>query len=305
LLHFAVVMERVHLIILSLLLYITLSTSKPPEGVRVPCIAVEGIDPLVEEDFDFRVPNWENSTVIYASENYNLPPMNGVYTYHYSFCDGINVYMGNIPQNPNNVFGWSYGVLSRFIAHDIDPRNASHEYSAFHQFTQVFSYGDSGAPCSEALPRSATVNVWCGLEKANCSQVVGAGDHCLNGETNPGFCLCLIQYPSNLCGGLLLHVLSNKCPHGRAKPIEPPSNPPDVSRVVGITFAFLGVFIMVSIIGGYIYNFTVHSKRGCQAIPFYDTCTGKKDDPTYVVNTGTSDTVTPPSGGSSSGYGSI
>jgi len=290
-----------------------LSTSKPPDGIRVPCVGVEGIDPLVEEDYDFRVPNWENSIVSYAYEVNGLPPMEGEYTFHYSFCNEINVYMGNV-QNPNNVFGWSYGALTTFKAYDVNPPlNASHEYAAFHQFTQIYTYGDSGSPCSDR-PRTASVMIYCGMDKANCSQVKieGVGDRCLNGETNPGFCLCFVQYQGDVCNGLILHLLSNRCPHGKAKPITPDVPPPtDVSRVVGITFACLGVFIMVSIIGGYIYNFTVHSKRGCQAIPFYDTCTGKKEVVAYTAgsdpttNVTPTDVTPPPSGGSSSGYGSI
>jgi len=305
-------MERVYLVFLSLLLYITLSASVLPPGQNaIPCVAVEAVDDLIHEDFDFRIQEWEKTNVSVVSNAYNLPPMSGPYTYHYSFCNSLNIYMGDNIQDPKNVFGWSFGVLTSFVAYDINPGNASHEFAAFMQFTQIYDFGDAGSPCTEEIPRSATINIYCGIERANCTQVPGnIGAQCLNpgGVTTPGFCLCSIHYNASvgLCKGLTLNLLSNKCPHGRAIGSDGSGNPQDVSRMVGIAFAFLGVFIMVAIIGGYIYNFTVHSKRGCQAIPFYDTCTGKKAEPTYTSSPPTSD-VLPPSVPvtTPSGYGSI
>jgi len=272
-----------------------------------PCIAEEILNPYNEEEWDFRIPFWENSTVSTASPDYNIIPMNGTWTYEYSFCKGPLVYMGD-HVTTTQTLGWSFGSLRSFIGLNVSPRINSTEYSAYVEFTQQFLQGDAGSPCTDDIPRSSFVNVWCGGGKANCTQVPGSkGAACIStpDSTNPGFCLCSVQYNTTfgICNGLTLNVLSNKCPrsHDVQIPIPAPLIP-EGSRSVGIAFAILAVIIVVACIAGYIYNFTVHAKRGCQAIPFYDTCTGQKDVPYYVPSTTTPTSKVPVTG---TGYGAI
>jgi len=267
---------------------------------------VEVLSSDAEEDWDFRIPYWENHTITIVSSEYNLAPMTGEYTFVYDFCNSLNIYMGNYEQN-KNTFGWAFGTLTEFIGYDVipvipsptpsaptqapssqGPRDDFHEYTAYLEFSQSFLQGDAGAPCTDDIPRSGTINIYCGLAKANCTQVPGnKGAACINanGTTNPGFCICSIQYNATIgiCSGLTINLLSNKCPPGKAVPIPVPAAlVPDSSRSVGIAFAIMAAIIVVALFAGYIYNFTVHAKRGCQAVPFYDTCTGKRDAPSYT-----------------------
>jgi len=258
-------------------------------NTQPPCVAVEFLSPYNEEEWDFRIPFWENSTVSTASPDYNIIPyMNGTWTYAYSFCKSVIVYMGdNVPTT--QTLGWSFGTLTSFFGLNVSPRINSTEYSAYIEFIQIFLQGDAGSPCTDDIPRSATVNVWCGGGKANCTQVLGnKGAACISASdmTNPGFCLCSVQYNTTfgICSGLTLNLLSNKCPKSYDVEIPAPAPiRPEGSRSVGIAFAILAVIVVVACIGGYIYNFTVHAKRGCQAIPFYDTCTGQRDVPYYTL----------------------
>jgi len=249
--------------------------------------------------------------------------MSNDYTYEFSFCNGFNVYIGDT--TGGNAFGWSFGSMLSFVGYDIVPdvppspplaphtavRDEHHEYNAYLEFSQYFVDGDSGAPCTADIGRSATVNIYCGLSKANCTQVLGnTGPECLNANpsTNPGFCLCSIVYNKTvgLCRGLEINLLSNKCPPSRAVPINPPSpNNDQGSRAVGIAFSALAVLILVPMLGGYIYNITVHAKRGCQAVPFYDTCTGRKAVPDYSGNSSEQPAKITPIAKAPGGYGSI
>jgi len=265
-------------------------------SLDIPCVAVELLTIDTEEDWDFRIPFWENSTVAVVSSEYNIGPMNGVYTFEYSFCNNIYLYIGNQTQD-KNTFGWSFGYLSSFLSHRVTPTNPTpspvvDQYAAYKGFTQEYLEGDAGAPCTKDIPRSASVNIYCGAGKANCTQVQGSkGAACINfpAKTDPGFCLCSVEYniTYGVCGGLVLNLLSNKCPIGKNVqiPVPAPGNPDNSSRSVGIVFAVLAVIVVVVCICGYIYNFTVHAKRGCQAVPFYDTCTGQADKPAYIPPT--------------------
>jgi len=262
------------------------------------CIATEYLDQYFTEQWDFRLEAWEGKTFSFVSSEYNVPPMSGAYRYQISFCNSINVYIGN---QTSGSLGWSFGTMEYFTGVDVSPPippshpvsaptvDPIHEYAAFKEFVQVFSYGDNGAPC-DYQPRSATVNIYCGLSKANCTQVPGnKGAACLDGsDTHNGFCLCGIQYNTTfgVCTGLNLNILSNACPSSVTIPSgAPPPHPPteSVQNGVGIAFGVLAVLLVACILGGYVYNFVVHHKRGCAAFPFYDTCTGKKVDPTYQV----------------------
>jgi len=285
-------------ILVLFVLYITSVTSAPIP--KKPCFAYEILDDQIEEEWDFRLPYWENVTISYSSAEYNVPPyMSGVYTYRFTFCDSISVYMGI--SNPSQSFGWSFGSMSYFVAYDITPKNgSSHEYAAFLEFSQYYSNGDTGSPCTPQSPRSATVNLYCGLDKANCTQIPGnKGPQCIDGGiTKPGFCLCSVNYNASrgLCSGLEFNILSNNCTKGVGYPIVGPSPNAIPQSHVGIAVAVIVSLIFLCCIFGFIYNTTVHGKRGCQAIPFYDACTSNKQRAPY-------DTVPVPSSSSTGVYG--
>jgi len=317
-------MEHIQLIFVLLLVCTAFVVSLPHPAI--PCIATELVDTNLEEDWDFRIPFWENFTVSFATAAQNILPMTGIYTYEYSFCNSMYVYIGDHPGNSG--FGWSYGSMLAFdgynVVPDIPPAPPSapsvvppddHIYRAYKVFSQIFVDGDAGAPCTADIGREATIDIYCGLSKANCTQVPPyTGANCLNTNSTistDGFCLCSIQYNSTfgICRGLTISLLSNKCPPSRVKPIITPPPPflEEGSRAVGIAFAVLAVFIFVAMLGGYVYNISVHAKRGCQAVPFYDTCTGRKDPTNY---TGQPDqpavvSLTPVSKPLPGGYGSI
>jgi len=312
-------MKRVQLIFVFLLVCTAFVTSQPHPDV--PCIAVEIVDNNLEEDWDFRIPSWENYTVTYTSSDYNIPPMSGVYTFEYSFCSGLNIYIGNTAGG--TAFGWTFGSMLAFVGYDVtpdvplppspsSPPNNDHVYRAYQEFSQYFVDGDGGAPCTADIGRSAAVNIFCGLSKANCTQIPGnTGPACLNAlpTTGPGFCLCSIQYNKTvgLCRGLVLNLLSNQCPPSRAVYVPTPNSPniDQGSRAVGIAFSALAVIFLVAMIGGYIYNITVHAKRGCQAVPFYDTCSGRRDVPVYTGQPGEQPAKITPIAKPPGGYGSI
>jgi len=275
-----------------------------------PCVAIEALDDGIKENWDFRIPHWYNVTVSFSTSDYNIEMMSGIYTYEYTFCESLNIYIGN---SSKNQLGWSFGSLSTFVAYDArpddnpsPPASRPGDYTAFREFTQYFIDGDYGAPCSSNRSRTAIVNVYCGIGEANCTQVPGnKGAHCLDSPstTYPGFCLCGIEYNTTygICSGLTLNLLSNLCPSSKVVPMDPLhpySN--EVSRSIGIAFAVIGVLIIVAMIGGYIYNCTVHSKTGCQAVPFYDTCTGQKEIPNYSSPPPTTTPATPVYGSFSS-----
>jgi len=283
------------LFVLLLLCLVVVNSSIEP----IPCYATEYLDQYFMELWDFTSEAWKGKTFSYVSSDYNVPPMAGNYRFQITFCDNIHVYIGD---QTSGALGWSYGTMEFFAGMDVTPPIPSHptaptttptskedfEYSAFKEFVQVYSNGDSGAPC-ENEERSAVVNIYCGIAKANCTQVPGnKGAECLDGgDTHNGFCLCGIQYNTTVgvCTGLALNILSNSCPNSVTIPTTTPLPSPSESTQegVGIAFGVLAVLLIVCIIGGYVYNFTVHNKRGCTAFPFYDTCTGKKVDPTYQV----------------------
>jgi len=288
------------------ILYISSVTSASP---KFSCVAYEFLDEQIEEEWDFRIHGWENFTVSISSSEHNIPPyMSGVYTYRFSFCDSVVVYMGNGTQNQS--FGWSFGSMSYFAAYDVAPKPPSthtedpiHEYNAYHEFSQFFGNGDTGSPCSPQNPRSAVVNIYCGLDKANCTQVpFNKGPACIDGgTTKPGFCLCSVHYNTSrngICSGLDFNILSNNCTQGKAYPIVGPSPYNPGQSHVGIAVAVIVSLIFLCCIFGFIYNTSVHGKRGCHAIPFYDTCTGNKHERTAPY-----DTAVPSSSSTSGAYG--
>jgi len=172
--------------------------------------------------------------------------------------------------------GWNFGQLSSFEIVDLTG-NVTRP-----RFVQIYGNGDCGSPCPSC--RSATVNIHCGESTDTCTKAGQPGDVCLGGTSiSGGFCLCSIKFNASMCNGLVFTLLSRKCPSFSTTPIGPnPSPPPEPTNVAAVVIATLvGIFI-ACYVGGYIYNYKVHAKRGAEALPFYDTCTGASSKTTYT-----------------------
>jgi len=260
------------------LIILTLSTK-----TETACIATKMEADNLEEVWLFNITGWENKVTMTYTDTYNIPPMVDSWTYEFKFCDQVTLYKGNaFAEEKKYLFGWSFGVLSSFQALEVPPLEFTddlHKYKAFKEFVQIYSGGDLGAPC--ILPRTTTVNIYCGVShsssQANCTQVPDSkGSDCIDdGNTQNGFCLCSIQYnrTQGICSGLVLNLLSNTCPDSIAEPI--PSNKPNrASHVFGIIVLAAGTVIIVLFFIGYVYNLG-QGKRGCSAVPCYESCTGE------------------------------
>jgi len=234
------------------------------------CHATRHAD-LFTEVFDFKA--WDNETRSFVAN----PPdtLLGNWSYTFSFCQGVNAYMGNIKnKQPNELMGWFMGVRSEIKVQNI-PINSTDPAAL--EFTQISNHGDFGAPCSTNLKRSSKINVYCARKgkTADCSIVPGANSaNCLpdTGDSTKNFCVCSVIYPygSNPCAGLEINILSNVCP----SPTRPPTPDPDPPAGAVFGLVLLGVFLIFVIffVGGYIYNKTVLGLEGSQAIPLSTLC---------------------------------
>jgi len=181
--------------------------------------------------------------------------------------------------------GWNYGSLSSFVELNVNPPpNLPPFDMALLEFVQKYENGDISPPCN--TPRSATVNIFCGLGPANCSSVNGStGAQCLSGiSTNPGYCLCSIAYNSSQCSSLTFNILSNNCSKGVALPLVGPGHPPLLPpTIAGIVIGTILGIIVLALLGGYVYNRSVYGKKGLRAVPLYDKCTGQEDQANYTL----------------------
>lgn len=270
-----------------------------------PCTSVTNADNLWYITYTFD-NTWNNSQTILVADTFNTGPMQGTWSLVLNFCDSVSLIQGNVSSTtPGNQLGWNYGFLFNFTEDDINPPahpTVPPSELALLEFIQTYSFGDVGPPCSS--PRTSTVNIYCGGGKANCTQVPGsAGADCLTKSNNP-YCICSVTWNETFgfCSGLQVNLLSNSCPknasHWPITPVYPPMNNP--GTVAGIFFAVVFVLLFVTCGGGYIYNYSVHAKRGCEAMPFYDTCYGSAPAPVYASSS------TPASSSyDRSGYGSL
>jgi len=228
-----------------------------------------------------QIPNWEHSKTTAVSDKWNIGAMQGNWSFEFQFCDTVRLYMGNLTQGGDNLFGWKFGTLTAFDRLDV-PVPPPGQFSASREFKQSYTGGDIGSPCSGTNPRSAIVYVWCGKNN-NCSSIPGATSaQCLDGNSNSSFCLCSVEYNQTLgvCTGLTLHVLSNSCPESKAVPIQPGSPvPTNAGSVTGVVFLVLFLIVLAIFVGTYLYNCTVHGKRGFEGCLFYDTCCSSNKAP--------------------------
>jgi len=236
-------------------------------AASIPCVVESNFDSNWLEFWDFEIPQWAHVIRRYATNATNFPPMTGIWTYEVSFCDYVRLYMG-IKNESTPSLGWNFGILTSFLS--VPAPNPPPP--VLKRFVQTYSGGDCGAPCSTC--RSSTVNLYCGNSNSTCRDVPGArGAVCLSGSISEGFCLCAVGFNSSMCDGLWLNILSRNCTGSTLVPMgdNTVSQPPNIAAAV--IASLIGVFV-ACYIGGYIYNYKVHTKRGAEALPFYDTCTG-------------------------------
>jgi len=243
-----------------------------PEPGKISCQAVEYIhDDDIEEIFYFDVPFWQDEVVNITTDRYNInPPMVGSYKFEFSFCNTINIISVSEP-----ITNWGFGYLANFVQYDIDGPPPPFDYGAFNEFSQYYEMGDTSPPCSS--PRQARVDIYCGRENANCTQVPGnLGHACISGSsTNPGFCLCSVMFNnSNTCNGLILGVLSNKCPIGVPQNLNPATIPWLPRNIAAIVIGTILGMILLAFIAGVVLN-RMKGKTGYDVIPFYERCTGR------------------------------
>jgi len=180
-----------------------------------------------------------------------------------------------------DLLGWFYGNMMSFEFLNPVPNPNGPTLT----FRQLYGNGDSGYPCNSS--RLAEVYIYCGNSTSNCLGVGNSPNaNCLisGGKLSNGFCLCnhLYNDSQSICSGISFHVLVTNCPPKQtvnlpSRPSGPAGNP--AGAVIG---SLIGVFLFLFFIG-YMYNYLVHKKTGCAAIPFYDTCTGKHSTVTYSV----------------------
>jgi len=183
-----------------------------------------------------------------------------------SFCNNVNL---SYTSQQQQGLGWFYGVLVHFqyIRPVVDPGRP------VLTFQQAYSLGDEGAPCGPA-GRSLHVDIWCGNASTTCLQIPG-GDQCLRG-TPDSVCLCSITCndTQGICTGITMTLLSHNCPKSQIVIIPKPDLLPD-HNVAGVVIGSLIAIFFFFLFIGFMYNYLVHHKTGCTAIPFYDTCTGE------------------------------
>jgi len=268
----------------------------------VPCQVLTKVSNSLMEKWDFNIPNWANTRVRYATDQYNVPPMTGQWIYELNFCQDPRIYMGSTVNNTQDLLGWSYGPLSNFeviqtitpIAPPSQPTPAPTPNTIPRKrFVQTYSGGDSGPPCAVG-GRSAVVNLYCGDNSTSCGEVPNSpGNICLSGTLSEGYCLCAAGFNTTLgfqgtCTSLWFNILSRSCPNFEAIHITNPTMPPATPNIAAAVIASLiGIFAFCYILG-YIYNYTVHTKRGAEALPFYDTCAGASSSRSTVQYSGLS-----------------
>jgi len=269
---------------ISVILVATILLGALSSPINTPCVVTRSVSPILVHEYTFDAPIWDHSMVGYVTADRNIFPMTGLWSYELTFCGFVRLYMGNVLEN-THILGWSFGVLTEFVSvDDVPPVNVTNGGVAplNKRFAQTYSLGDYGPPCLQG--RSATVNLYCGDATNSCSDVPGsAGALCLSGSLVDGFCLCSFGFTAELsvCSGLWFNLLSNKCPIPKViHPDQPiPAEPP--AELAGAIIGVLIVLVFLCFLGGYIYNYTVHTKRGAEAIPFYDTCTGMSKSTSY------------------------
>jgi len=210
--------------------------------------------------------------------------MVGDWSYELTFCATVRLEMGNVLNSTGLLLGWSFGVLTTFDLVDEAPNNVMKNgvVQPIRTFVQTYNAGDWGGPCPNG--RTATVHLYCGLNNS-CADVPGAGGNvCLSGSLGNGWCLCSFGFNATLgmCNGLWFNVLSNKCPPSEPYYPDQPVPPPTTAALVAAIFGVLITLFGLCWVGGYIYNYTVHTKRGLEAVPFYDTCTGASKSTSYT-----------------------
>jgi len=218
------------------------------------------------------------------TDTHNIHPMLGQWTYEIGFCDSVRLYMGNL-HNDSTIMGWSFGDLSDFsVVDNLVPSSPKKRIAGtvappVRRFVQTYSGGDIGPPCPKS--RSSMVYLYCG-ENNTCADIQ-SGTTCLAGSLNKSFCLCSYGFNTSqgICSGLWFNLLSNNCPPYHSVHPNFPVPVPPPSEVVGTLAGVLVSLIFVCFIGGYIYNYKVHTKRGMEAVPFYDTCTGSSKTQVY------------------------
>jgi len=251
------------------------------------CVAIEDEhDDLIEEEFDFGIPFWQNFTLSINLHTV-LPPFNGIYEYKFNFCNSVDMI------STQSGLGWNFGVLRKFVQLDIIIPFPPDNFTYVKEFVQVYEDGDVGPPC--AGPRSAVVNIYCGMDKANCTGIPGNnGPACIAGNsTNPGFCLCGIVFNSSICTGLDINILSNNCTKGYGNLVHPPVSLLIVpATIAGEVIGTIIGILLFAFCAGYVYNRSVLNKKGLRAVPLYDSCTTQKQEQrNYTLPTSTYGTI--------------
>jgi len=269
--------------ILVIFLVLTLASvlSSP---INAPCVVTRKVSESLTQKWFFDNPAWDHQSVRYVSQNHNIPPMTGDWSFELTFCATVRLEMGNILNSTGKLLGWSFGVLTTFDLVETVPTLKENKVAALpvRNFVQTYQAGDWGAPCPNG--RTATVNVYCG-QNSTCADVPGAGGAiCLGGSLSNGFCLCSFGFntTNGMCNGLWFNILSNKCPTSEPYYPDQPVPPPTTAALVAAIFGVLISLFGLCWVGGYIYNYTVHTKRGLEAVPFHDTCTGMSKSTTYT-----------------------
>jgi len=190
--------------------------------------------------------------------------INGIYQLSLAFCQNLNL------TEPGGL-GWFYGSLQSFewlAPFSVPDRPVL-------TFTQYYGIGDDGSPCN--LGRTAVVNIWCGNASTDCSTIPGSiSGPCLSGSLQSGVCYCSSVYNATdgICGGITINLLSHNCPNSTYVLTPRPGPPGPTHNVAGVVVGTLvAVFFFLFFIG-FMYNYLVHHKTGCSAVPFYDTCAG-------------------------------
>jgi len=277
-----------HYLISCLLLCFLVGAQHDPKNHLDYCVALEATqDDLIEEEFDFGIPFWQNFT---ASANLTtiFPPyLNGIYEYRFNFCNSVDMI------STQSGLGWNFGVLRKFVQLDFLVPNPPDNYTSVKEFIQIYEDGDVGPPC--AGPRSTLVNIYCGKKLANCTGIPGNnGSSCIAGNsTNPGFCICGILFNSSMCTGLDINILSNNCSKGYANELHPAISLLLIEGTIAgeIIGTIIGVLLFAYCLG-YVYNRNVLNRKGLRALPLYGCCnTQKQEQRNYTLPTSTYGTI--------------
>jgi len=241
---------------------VTVSATNPPDPS--PC---EAFYQLQHDEVWIFNSTWIGTHLIQSPVQYECVenPVTTVFTLVLDFCRNVNL------TYPSGI-GWFYGVLTHFEY--IKPEVIADRPVL--TFQQTYSIGDDGAPCRDG--RSMTVDIWCGNASTTCLQIPGSND-CLWGNADT-ICLCNSKCNNDtlnqgICSGITVTLLSHNCPSstpyvGPAPPGPAMPNHNVAGVVIGSLVAIFFFFLFI----GFMYNYLVHHKTGCSAVPFYDTCTG-------------------------------